>query len=241
MIERCASLAVSEQRRRSLCAMIRHAHESNRSSNLRRVRQADDLPRYASSISRKTAVIASRCYGCNALASEPIIEMVWREVEPIPPTPLIREPTCVRCGAKMRFHALRRRSQASCIMSTNARNAGARRASSLRSRGCLYRRNHSLAGARGSIGTSPTGVCGAAVLRYHDRPVCFCSTGASTAHSQKEPNSSGASLTHDMASRTVSQTTRSSVSSFPSDDMCSRNVPSIARKSRSRPINSPIV
>jgi hypothetical protein len=65
--------------------------------------------------------------------------------------------------------------------------------------------------------------------------------GAITANSQKQPNCSGASLSHDIASRAVNQMMRSSASGFPSDDMCSRNVPFNARKSRSCPMNSAMV
>jgi hypothetical protein len=66
-------------------------------------------------------------------------------------------------------------------------------------------------------------------------------TGAAFAKCQNEPKCSGASLSQNMASRTVNRMMRSSGSDCPWEDMCSQKAPLGARNSLSSPIDTAIV
>jgi hypothetical protein len=65
--------------------------------------------------------------------------------------------------------------------------------------------------------------------------------GAAFAKCQNEPKCSGASLSQNMASRTVNRMMRSSGSDCPWEDMCSQKAPLGARNSLSSPIDTAIV
>jgi len=70
-------------------------------------------------VGRKPAAFIFRCFGCNRVTSEWYLSL--------------KSPPASNAGRRCGFHAPRRKSRASFIKSTNARNAGARRASSRRS------------------------------------------------------------------------------------------------------------